>query len=70
MRREIKREAEDFKRRYHDAENQLNEVKRERDELKSLKHDESLKVLRDFERDNSAVKDLQAEIERLKFKLS
>jgi len=68
--REIKREADDYKRRYQQAQSQLAEVKNERDELRAQKSDEGLKILQTFEKEKSSVKDLQSEIERLKFKLN
>ncbi|CAI2364077.1 unnamed protein product [Moneuplotes crassus] len=68
--REIKREADDYKRKYQEIQNLLTEVKKERDDLRSEKSDQSLKILKDYEKEKFSIKDLQSEIERMKFKIS
>jgi uncharacterized coiled-coil DUF342 family protein len=68
--RDIKREADEYKRKYLEIMNQNNEVKKERDELRSQKYDEVMKVSRISEQEKSSINDLKSEIDRLKFKLN
>lgn len=69
MIRELKREVNEYKRKYIEANNQLGELRKERDDLLSQKGDENTKVNKAIDQEKVIINNLENEIERLKFKL-
>jgi len=67
--RELKRESAEYRRKYQESFSQISELKTERDDLKSQKTEVGFKEQKSMDDEKATIKNLQAEIERLKFKI-
>ena len=68
MIRELKREVAEYKRKFMEANSQLGELKKERDDLLSQRGDEKVRVNQAIDQEKVTISNLENEIVRLKFK--
>jgi hypothetical protein len=67
--RQVRRDLEEFKKRYSDANLEASELRKERDSLKLEKNDLLIKQARDLEEERNLRRSLSTELEKLKFRI-
>lgn len=67
--RQVRRELEEYKKRYSDMSIEVNELRKERDALKIDKNDSIIKHAKDLEDERNTRRSLNTECEKLKFRV-
>lgn len=67
--RQVRRDLEEFKKRYSDSTIEANELRKERDSLKLEKNDMIIKQAKEIEDERNLRRSMNTELEKLKFRV-